>query len=49
MEPEATVRADIDPVLKSDEITEKTFKDTDAGKNIVRCNSADEMFELLDL
>ena len=86
MDPDATVRANIDPDLKSEvedlfkslglsvaeaitlfyrqvkleqglpfevsipnEVTEKTFKDTDAGKNVVRCSSANEMFELLDL
>lgn len=31
------------------EITEKTFKDTDAGKNLVRAKDKDDLFEKLDL
>jgi DNA-damage-inducible protein J len=31
------------------ETTEKTFQDIDAAKNIIHCDDADEMFQLLDL
>ncbi len=27
--------------------TEKTFKDTDSGKNIIKCKSVDDMFNKL--
>jgi DNA-damage-inducible protein J len=29
--------------------TEKVFNDTDAGKNLIRCESADDMFEKLGI
>ncbi len=29
--------------------TLKTFKDTDAGKNLVRCNDADDLFRKLGI
>ena len=29
--------------------TEKVFRDTDAGENIVRCATTDEMFEKLEI
>ncbi len=29
--------------------TEKIFKDTDAGKNLVRCESVDDMFDKLGI
>ncbi len=48
-----TIRARIGPVLKEKterifcETTRKTFEDTDAGKNLVICRDADDMFKQL--
>ena len=35
------------PIVVPNKTTLKTFDDTDAGKNLVRCESADDMFEKL--
>ena len=37
------------PVIVPNEITEKVFQNTDAGKNVVHCVDTDEMFEKLDI
>jgi DNA-damage-inducible protein J len=37
------------PVTVPNKTTEKVFKDTDSGKNIVRCKNTDEMFKELDI
>ncbi len=31
------------------DVTQKTFEDTDAGKNLVRCHSVDELFEQIGI
>lgn len=31
------------------DITEQTFKDTDAGKNLVHCKNAEDMFRKLEM
>jgi len=31
------------------EVTRNTFEETDAGKNLVRCSSAEDMFERLGI
>ncbi|MEY2978107.1 MAG: hypothetical protein ACO3NK_04580 [Prochlorotrichaceae cyanobacterium] len=31
------------------QVTEDTFNATDAGENLVRCDNADEMFQLLNI
>ena len=53
MTKEATVRAKIDPDLKDvavpNKITEQVFQDTDAGRNLVKCENADDMFEKLGI
>ena len=36
-------------VVVPNEVTRKVFEDTDAGKNLIRCESVDQMFEALDL
>lgn len=36
-------------VVVPNETTRKVFKDTDAGENLIRCESVDQMFEALDL
>ncbi|GJL63080.1 MAG: hypothetical protein NPIRA04_17340 [Nitrospirales bacterium] len=36
-------------VVVPNETTEKVLKETDAGKNLVRCDDSDEMFERLGL
>jgi hypothetical protein len=47
MEKTGTVRARIEPVLKED--VEKVFKDTDAKRNLIRCENADDMFDKLGI
>jgi len=34
--------------IEVNKVTEKTFKDTDVGKNLIRCESVDNMFGKLD-
>ncbi len=36
-------------VVIPNETTEKVFKDTDAGRNLIRCDDADDMFDKLGL
>ncbi len=36
-------------VVLPNKITEKTFKDTDAGKNMTRCENVDDMFDKLGI
>lgn len=36
-------------VVIPNKITEKIFQDTDAEKNLIRCETADDMFEKLGL
>ncbi len=36
-------------VVIPNKTTEKIFKDTDAGKNLVRCESVDDMFDKLGI
>ena len=36
-------------IILPNKLTLQTFEDTDAGKNIVICESADEMFQKLDI
>ena len=36
-------------VVIPNKITEKVFKDTDAGRNLIRCDDADDMFDKLGI
>ncbi len=36
------------PIEIPNKITEQTFKDTDAGKNLVHCKNAENMFRKLE-
>lgn len=36
-------------VVVPNEITEQTFKNTDAGKNLVRCDSVNDLYEQLGI
>ena len=36
-------------VVVPNKTTEKTFRDTDAGKNLTRCESVDDMFDKLGI
>lgn len=37
------------PVIVPNETTAKVFEETDANKNIIRCESTDDMFEKLEI
>jgi DNA-damage-inducible protein J len=37
------------PVIVPNEATAKVFEETDANKNIIRCESSDDMFEKLGI
>ncbi len=36
-------------IVVPNKTTKKTFKDTDAGKNLLRCDSVDDMFDKLGI
>jgi DNA-damage-inducible protein J len=36
-------------VVLPNKTTEKTFKDTDAGENLIRCENIDDMFDKLGI
>ena len=36
-------------VVIPNKTTEKVFKDTDAGRNLIRCDDADDMFDKLGI
>ena len=38
-----------DEIKIPNKLTEKTFKDTDAGKNIIKCKNVDDMFNKLGI